>query len=92
MKESTRGVTVKLPVLVMTPPGVVTVMRPEMALVATSTVICVAVRLVMGALTVVEFTAAKVTEVTPVKFVPVSVTVVPTTLVVGVNVVRRGGR
>ncbi|MFM8534667.1 MAG: hypothetical protein ACKOEC_13975, partial [Acidimicrobiia bacterium] len=71
MKLSTRGVTVKLAALAITPPGVVTVIRPEMALVGTSTIICVATKLVIGALTVVEFAPAKVTDVTPVKFVPV---------------------
>jgi hypothetical protein len=71
--------------LVAVPPGVVTRIRPEVALAGTVAVICVA-----------EFTvnvAARllnVTAVAPVKFVPVIVTTVPGGPAVGANEVIVG--
>ena len=73
-------VTVKLDVLVAVPPGVVPLIVPVVALARTVAVICVA-------LTTVNVDAAgplKPTAVTPVKFVPVRVTLVaPAVPVVG---------
>jgi len=80
------AVTVKLPVLVAVPPGVVTVIFPVVAPVGTVTVIDVAdTTLNAVAAVVLNFTA-----VAPVKFVPVIVTSVPTGAVMGVNEVITG--
>jgi hypothetical protein len=75
------GVTVKLPVLVAVPPGVVTLIRPDMAPDGTTAVICV------GELTVklVALVFLNFTSVAPVKFVPVMTTDVPTGPEVGTN-------
>jgi hypothetical protein len=77
---------VKLVRLDPVPPGVVTLIGPEVAVEGTVTVICVAEFTV----NVVAATPLKVTEVAPVKFVPVSVTDVPTGPDVGVNDVMVG--
>ena len=75
------GVTVKLPVLVAVPPGVVTLIRPVIAPDGTTAVICV------GELTVklVALVFLNFTTVAPVKFVPVMTTDVPTGPDVGTN-------
>jgi hypothetical protein len=75
------GVTVKLPVPVAVPPGVVTLIRPDMAPDGTTAVICV------GELTVklVALVFLNFTSVAPVKFVPVMTTDVPTGPEVGTN-------
>src|SRR5689334_24298167 len=78
-------VTAKLPVLVPVPPGPVTAIAPVVAPEGTVAVICVA-----------EFTVyvadvpLNVTDVAPVRFVPVIVTDVPTTPLVGLNEVTVG--
>ena len=80
------GVTVKLPVLVAVPPGVVTLTLPVVAPAGTVVVICVAE-------TTVKADAAmplNATLVALVKFVPVSVTAVPTTPVAGARDVKVG--
>jgi hypothetical protein len=80
------GVTVKLPVLVAVPPGVVTLIRPVMAPDGTTAVICV------GELTVklVALVFLNFTTVAPVKLVPVMTTDVPTGPEVGTNEVIVG--
>lgn len=78
-------VTVKSDVLVAVPPGVVTLMRPVVAPVGTVAVILVA-ELTMK----VAVTPLNLTEVAPVKFVPLIVTVVPTGPDVGENEVMVG--
>lgn len=65
---------VKFALLVAVPPGVVTAMGPAVARLGTVAVICVPESTVNDATT-----PLKVTEVAPVKFVPVIVTCVPTT-------------
>ncbi|HYZ14633.1 MAG TPA: hypothetical protein VFA08_13655 [Actinomycetota bacterium] len=72
---------VKLVRLDPVPPGVVTLIGPLVAVVGTVAVICVAEFTV----NVVAATLLNVTEVAPVKFVPVMVTDVPTGPDVGVN-------
>jgi len=78
-------VTVKFVALVAVPLGVVTVIGPVVAPVGTFVTICVAVFDVIVAVTPLNFT-----EVAPVRFVPVMVTVVPTGPAVGVNEVIVG--
>ena len=73
-------VTVKIATLVAVPPGVVTEIVPVVAVVGTVAVTEVAV-LVEN----VAVTPLNLTEVTPVRFVPVMVTLVPTCPLVGVN-------
>lgn len=80
------GTTVKLVALVAVPPGVVTAIVPVVAPVGTVAVIVVA----FVALKVVAAVPLKLTAVTPVKLVPVSVTVEPIPLLVGVNEVIVG--
>ena len=75
------GGTVKLVRLDPVPPGVVTLIGPVVAVAGTVTVIWVAEFTV----NVVAATLLNVTEVAPVKFVPVSVTDVPASPDVGVN-------
>ncbi len=78
--------TVKLVLLVPVPLGVVTEMRPVVAPVGTEAMICV------GEVTekVDAATLLNLTEVTPTKFVPVMVTMVPTGPEVGENDVMVG--
>jgi hypothetical protein len=79
-------VTVNVPLLVAVPPGVVTLHGPEEPPTGTMAVICVA-----------EFTMnaaalePRLTEVAPVKFVPVSVTVDATEPLDGLKLVSVGG-
>ena len=73
-------VTVKSVALVAVPPGVVTVILPVVAPDGTVAVTDVAVLVVNVAVTPLNLTA-----VTPVRFVPVIVTLVPTGPLVGVN-------
>ena len=73
-------VTVKSVVLVAVPPGVVTVILPVVAPDGTVAVTEVAVLVVNIAVTPLNLTA-----VTPVRFVPVIVTLVPTCPLVGVK-------
>ncbi len=75
----------KLAVLVAVPPGVVTVIFPVVAVAGTVAVICVAEFTVN-----VAVTPLNLTEVAPVKFVPVIVTFLPTGPNVGVNEVIVG--
>src|SRR6185436_12500467 len=81
-------VTVKLPLLVAVPPGVVTPIRPVVAPVGTVARICV----LDWTLKPAEV-PLKRTLVAPVKFVPVIVTLVPTGPLVGANevIVGAGG-
>ena len=79
------GMTVKSLELVAVPPGVVTVMRPVVALVGTVVLICVLDTTVNVADVPLNFTL-----VAPVKFVPLTVTAVPTGPLVGVNEVMPG--
>src|SRR5918996_505023 len=81
------SVTVKLVLLVAMPPGVVTRIGPVLAPLGTFTVIEVAVGVPT---TEVISTPLKVTELTPVKLVPVIVTSVPTGPLVGVKLVMVG--
>jgi hypothetical protein len=74
------AVTVKLPLLVAVPPGVVTLHWPDDAPAGTVAVICVAEFTVKDA--AVE---PSVTELAPVKFVTVKVTLVPTGPLVGLK-------
>jgi hypothetical protein len=78
-------VTVKLAELVAVPAGVVTAITPLFAPVGTVALICVALRTVNEAGLVLN-----VTEVAPVKFVPVIVTVVPIFPLVGEKLVIVG--
>jgi hypothetical protein len=78
-------VTVKLDVLVAVPPGVVTVIVPVVAPVGTVAVIFVS-ELTMKA----AVTPLNLTEVAPVKFVPLIVTVDPTGPDIGENEVMVG--
>jgi hypothetical protein len=79
--DGTPLVTVKSVALVAVPPGVVTVILPVVAPVGTVAVIFVAEFTV----NVVAATPLNLTEVAPVKLVPVILTVVPTGPEVGVN-------
>ena len=79
-------VTVKLLALVAVPPGVVTLSGPDVA--PTGTVAEIEVEEVTVKLALVPL---KVTVVTPVKFVPVIVTGVPTGPLVGAKLVIVGG-
>jgi hypothetical protein len=65
-------VTVKVPLLVAVPPGVVTEMEPLLALLGTHAVICVSESTVKFALAPLNFTT-----VAPLRFVPVTVTPTP---------------
>src|SRR6266850_1969247 len=79
-------ITVKLPVLVVVPPGVVTLIVPVVALVGT------VARMDVAELTVkVALTPLKATPVVPVKLVPLMVTLVPTGPLAGVKPVIVGG-
>jgi hypothetical protein len=77
---------VKVAVLVAVPPGVVTEIVPVFAPVGTFTVTLVAAT-VAG----VAATPPKLTDVAPVRFVPVIVTVAPAPAEVGVKLVIAGG-
>ena len=79
------GRTVNDDALVATPPGVVTVSAPVVALAGTNVVICVAELTVKDAVTPLNATA-----VVPVKLLPAIVTVVPTTPLLGVMLVIAG--
>src|SRR5712691_10478485 len=78
--------TVKLPVLVAVPPGVVTLIVPVVAPAGTVAWIAVA-----ELTTKLAPTPLKATAVAPVKFVPLIATLVPTAPLVGVNPVFVGG-
>jgi hypothetical protein len=78
--------TVKLPALVAVPPGVVTLIAPVVAPAGTVAWIAVA-----EPTTKLALTPLKVTAVTPVKFVPLTATLVPTGPLVGVKPVIVGG-
>src|SRR6267143_1359806 len=78
--------TVKLPVLLAVPPGAVTLIGPLEAPAGTVAVIVVAEFTVKLALVPLNST-----DVAPVKFVPLMVTLVPTGPVVGVKLVMVGG-
>jgi hypothetical protein len=73
------GMTVKLVALVAVPPGVVTAIGPVVAPAGTVAVICVE----RSTLKVAALTPLKVTEVAPVKFVPVITTLSPVPPLVG---------
>ena len=73
--------TRKLLLLVMTPPGVVTLIGPLVAPAGTVTVICV----LEFTVKVVAFTPLKLTALAPVKPLPVSVTVFPANPYSGLN-------
>src|SRR5262245_33554519 len=77
--------TVKLVPLVAIPPGVVTEMGPVVAPVGTAAVICVAESTVKLA-----FVPLNLTELAPVRFVPVMTTLVPTGPLVGVKLLIVG--
>jgi hypothetical protein len=79
-------VTVKLPLLEPLPPAVVTAIFPVFAPVGTVAVICVALLTVKAVAAVL----LNLTAVAPVKFVPLTVTLVPTGPLVGVNDVTVG--
>ena len=81
------GMGVKFATLVAVPPGVVTEIVPLVAAGGTLAVMLVAV----STLSAVPAVPLNLTEVAPVKFVPVRVTVVPATPDVGVKLVRVGG-
>src|SRR2546426_12754938 len=77
--------TVKLVVLVVVPPGVVTRSGPVVAPVGT------VARIAVSEVTVkLALTPLNVTAVAPVKFVPLSVTLLPTGPLVGVKLVSVG--
>jgi hypothetical protein len=80
-------VTVKLPLLVPVPPGVVTATLPVVAPVGTVAVILIALLTVKA----VAAVPLNVTDVAPVKLVPLTVTLVLTGPLVGVNEVTVGG-
>jgi hypothetical protein len=80
-------VTVKLPVEVPVPDGVVTKIGPVVAVEETVAVICVELLTVK----VVAGVPLKATAVAPEKFVPVIVTIVPAGPLVGVKLVMVGG-
>ena len=80
------GRTRKVFVLMMIPPGVMTVNGPVVALVGT-----VVVSLFDALTEKFANVALNNTAVTPVKFAPVMTTLVPTTPLVGVKLVSRGG-
>lgn len=80
-----RGATVKFAELVPVPPGVVTLMGPVMALAGTVAVILVAKFTLKAA-----DMPLNLTDVAPVKVVPVIVTLVPTAPPVGVKLVTSG--
>jgi len=80
------GVTVKLLVLVVVPPGVVTAMGPVVAPVGTVAVIWVALLTVT-----VAFMPLNLTTVAAVKLVPVITTEVPTGPLVGLKLIIVGG-
>src|SRR5438067_1500104 len=79
-------VTVKALLLVAVPSGVVTLTGPVVAPAGTAAEICVAEFTVKVALVPLNFT-----EVAPVKFVPVIVTLVPTGPLIGAKLVMFGG-
>jgi len=78
--------TVKLLALVAVPPGVVTLIVPEVAPAGTVAVICVAELTVNVAVAPLNFTA-----VAPVYAVPVTVTLAPTAPLLGEKLVIEGG-
>src|SRR6266480_191552 len=80
------GCTRKLLVLMMTPPGVVTVSGPVIALVG------ITAEIRLDAVTVKSAAAMNNTPLAPVKLAPVMMTLPPTTPFVGENPARRGGR
>ncbi len=82
-----RGATVKLVALVAVPPGVVTAIGPVVALPGTVIVICVPELTVKGAVRPLSLT-----EVAPLKFVPVMVTVTPTPPLPGEKLLIAGVR
>lgn len=80
------GLTVKFPVLLAVPNGVVTLMSPVLAPAGTVAVILIDVFTVKGA-----GTSLKVTAVAPVKAEPLIVTFTPTTPLAGEKLVIEGG-
>jgi hypothetical protein len=80
------GLDGNAPTLVAVPPGVVTAIFPVVAVVGTVAVILIAELTVK----VVAGTPLKVTEVAPARFVPLMVTMVPATPLVGVKLVIFG--
>ena len=78
-------VTVKFPVLVPVPVGMVTLILPVVAPVGTLAVICVGELIIKPLPKAPALTPLKATAVAPVKLAPVMVTTVPTGPLVGVN-------